>query len=83
MKIHVLSDLHLEFAAFNPEPTDADVVVLAGELMSALVVLDGRVILSQIKKLSMLPAIMSFMDLRDLSLFRSYKSNALFMKFIF
>ena len=32
MKIHILSDLHLEFAAFNPEPTDADVVVLAGDI---------------------------------------------------
>lgn len=32
MKIHVLSDLHLEFAAFNPEPTDADVVILAGDI---------------------------------------------------
>lgn len=32
MKIHVLSDLHLEFAAFNPEPTDANTVVLAGDI---------------------------------------------------
>ncbi|CAM3797750.1 metallophosphoesterase [Polynucleobacter brandtiae] len=32
MKLHVLSDLHLEFATFNPEPTDADLVVLAGDI---------------------------------------------------
>lgn len=32
MKIHVLSDLHLEFDIFKPESTDADVVVLAGDI---------------------------------------------------
>ncbi|HEY0015401.1 MAG TPA: metallophosphoesterase [Longimicrobium sp.] len=31
MKIHVLSDLHCEFAPFHPPATDADVVVLAGD----------------------------------------------------
>jgi predicted phosphodiesterase len=31
MKIHVLSDLHTEFAPFDPPETDADVVVLAGD----------------------------------------------------
>jgi predicted phosphodiesterase len=29
--IHVLSDLHLEFEAFTPEPVEADVIVLAGD----------------------------------------------------
>jgi Icc-related predicted phosphoesterase len=32
MKIHLLSDLHLEFGSFNPPETDADVVVLAGDI---------------------------------------------------
>jgi predicted phosphodiesterase len=32
MKIHVLSDLHLEFSDFRPPETDADVVVLAGDI---------------------------------------------------
>jgi len=32
MKIHVLSDLHIEFAAFHDMPTDADVTVLAGDI---------------------------------------------------
>ena len=32
MKIHVLSDLHTEFAPFHPPETDADVVVLAGDV---------------------------------------------------
>lgn len=32
MKIHVLSDLHLEFSAFVPPDTGADVVVLAGDI---------------------------------------------------
>ena len=32
MKIHLLSDLHLEFKDFAPPPTDADVVVLAGDV---------------------------------------------------
>jgi Icc-related predicted phosphoesterase len=32
MKIHVLSDLHFEFAPFSPPITDADVVVLAGDI---------------------------------------------------
>ena len=31
MKIRVLSDLHMEFAPFDPPPADADVVVLAGD----------------------------------------------------
>ena len=32
MKLYVLSDLHLEFSAFEPFKTDADVVVLAGDI---------------------------------------------------
>ena len=32
MKIHILSDLHTEFADFDPPETDADVVVLAGDI---------------------------------------------------
>ena len=32
MKLHILSDLHTEFAAFSPPETDADVVVLAGDI---------------------------------------------------
>lgn len=32
MKIHVLSDLHTEFEPFDPPATDADVVVLAGDV---------------------------------------------------
>ena len=32
MKIHVLSDLHLEFAPFSPVVRDADLVILAGDI---------------------------------------------------
>ena len=32
MKIHVLSDLHIEFADFSIPETDADVIVLAGDI---------------------------------------------------
>jgi Icc-related predicted phosphoesterase len=32
MKLHVLSDLHTEFGDFDPPETDADVVVLAGDI---------------------------------------------------
>ena len=32
MKIQILSDLHLEFRPFTPPQTDADVVVLAGDI---------------------------------------------------
>ena len=32
MKLHVLSDLHTEFADFSPPGTDADVVILAGDI---------------------------------------------------
>ena len=32
MKIHILSDLHTELTAFAPPTTDADVVVLAGDI---------------------------------------------------
>ena len=32
MKIHILSDIHTEFSDFDPPETDADVVVLAGDI---------------------------------------------------
>jgi 3',5'-cyclic AMP phosphodiesterase CpdA len=32
VRLHVLSDLHLEFAPFDPPAVDADVVVLAGDV---------------------------------------------------
>lgn len=32
MKLHILSDLHLEFSAFDPPATDADVIVLADDI---------------------------------------------------
>lgn len=32
MKIQIYSDLHLEFARFDPTPCDADVVILAGDI---------------------------------------------------
>lgn len=32
MKIHLLSDLHLEFSGYTPARNDADVVVLAGDI---------------------------------------------------
>lgn len=32
MKLHILSDLHLEFSRFSPPQTEADVVVLAGDV---------------------------------------------------
>ncbi len=32
MKLHILSDLHLEFCRFTPPPTDAGVVILAGDI---------------------------------------------------
>jgi predicted phosphodiesterase len=36
MKIHVLSDLHTEFAPFHPPETGADVVVLAGDTATGI-----------------------------------------------
>ncbi len=32
MKLHILSDLHTEFETLTPPPTDADVVILAGDI---------------------------------------------------
>lgn len=32
MKVHVLSDLHLEFSDFVPPTTNADLVILAGDI---------------------------------------------------
>jgi predicted phosphodiesterase len=32
MKIHVLSDLHIEFSAYNMQVLNADVIVLAGDI---------------------------------------------------
>lgn len=32
MKLHILSDLYSEFADFVPLPTEADVIVLAGDI---------------------------------------------------
>jgi len=39
MKIHILNDLHLEFDEFSPPETDADVVVLAGDIHVGLAAL--------------------------------------------
>ncbi|MCW2293133.1 putative phosphodiesterase [Pseudomonas sp. BIGb0408] len=32
MRVHVLSDLHIEFSGFKPEVHDADLVILAGDI---------------------------------------------------
>jgi hypothetical protein len=32
MKLHILNDLHIEFGDFVPPATDADVVILAGDI---------------------------------------------------
>ncbi len=32
MKLHILNDLHIEFEDFVPPATDADVVILAGDI---------------------------------------------------
>lgn len=32
MRLHLLSDLHLEFGEFTPPPTDADVILLPGDI---------------------------------------------------
>lgn len=32
MKLHILSDLHLEFSEFEPPATDADIIILAGDI---------------------------------------------------
>lgn len=32
MKIHILNDLHIEFAEFTPPATNADIVILAGDI---------------------------------------------------
>ena len=37
MKLHVMSDIHGEFGAFEPPPTDADMVVLAGDTRRLIV----------------------------------------------
>jgi Icc-related predicted phosphoesterase len=36
MRIHILSDLHLEFAPFQPNNVDADVVVIAGDVHTGI-----------------------------------------------
>jgi predicted phosphodiesterase len=40
MKVHVLSDLHTEFAGFKIPKTDADVLVLAGDIGTKLIGLE-------------------------------------------
>lgn len=52
MRIHLLSDLHLEFAPFSPQVRDADVTVLAGDIHTkgrsvawALAAFPGRVLI--------------------------------------
>jgi predicted phosphodiesterase len=32
MHLQILSDLHLEFGQYDPEPAKADVVILAGDI---------------------------------------------------
>jgi len=41
MRIHILSDLHLEFAPFQLVQLDADVIVLAGDIHTARMDLSG------------------------------------------
>ncbi|MDD4964390.1 MAG: metallophosphoesterase [Gallionella sp.] len=36
MKIQILSDLHVEYAPYTPEPTDAEVIVLAGDISQGI-----------------------------------------------
>jgi predicted phosphodiesterase len=36
MRLYVLSDLHMEFAPFEPPATDADAVILAGDISTGL-----------------------------------------------
>jgi len=36
MRIHILSDLHIEYSAFTPHVVDADVIVLAGDICSGI-----------------------------------------------
>lgn len=36
MELHILSDLHLEFAPLDPPETDADMVILAGDIHTGL-----------------------------------------------
>lgn len=31
-RLHIMSDLHLEFSAFEPSETDADIIILAGDI---------------------------------------------------
>lgn len=33
MKLHILTDLHIEFGSFTPPKTDADLVILAGDTL--------------------------------------------------
>ncbi len=40
MKLHILNDLHIEFGDFEPPITDADVVVLAGDIGVGMTGLD-------------------------------------------
>ena len=41
MRIHVLSDLHLEMRPYLPTPVEADVVVLAGDIANGADVIDA------------------------------------------
>ena len=36
VKLHIMSDLHLEFSGLTPPPTQADVVVLAGDIAGGI-----------------------------------------------
>lgn len=52
MRVHLLSDLHLEFSSYQPQVSDADVTVLAGDIHTkgrsvawALATFPGRVLI--------------------------------------
>jgi predicted phosphohydrolase len=36
MRLHILSDIHLEHAPFNPPKTEAEVVILAGDIHAGI-----------------------------------------------
>lgn len=75
MKLHILSDLHTEFADCTPPPTDADVVVLAGDIGIGLAGIEWAARNFADKPVVYVPGNHEYYD-HDLSLIRELKATA-------
>jgi len=76
MRLHVLSDLHIEVTDFDPPATDADVVVLAGDIHNGTQGLDWAAAKFPRRRILYVPGNHEFYDGELCSVMRSLAARA-------